>query len=112
MKNVLAIIVIVALAAMFIAAEVVARNKRRDKMKNILKVGMRIVFYRNAPFFEEFEYIASAEITECGEKKFNYKTDNNKAINDRYSTFGMPNTAVAVEVYDGDRLVYTNYKFN
>lgn len=108
MKQILAIFVVVALAAMFIAAEVVGRNKRRDKMKGILKVGRRLVFYNNMPFFEELEYVGSGEITECGENKFKYKFGDDKFVKDRYSTFGKFNAALIVEVYDGDQLVYTN----
>lgn len=106
MKNVLAIIVIVGLAAMFIAAEVIARNKKREKMKEILKVGRRIVVYDYMPFFEECNYLGSGTITSCGDRKFTYVMGDDSKHTERYASFGK--TIYTVEVYDGDKLVYTN----
>ena len=80
-------------------------NKHIRNLKRILSEGNTIVYYlcRNNEFNDYVE-IARYTVIEGGDEWFKY-TDGKDVLYEKYSIFGRYDDKV--EVYEGDRLIYT-----
>lgn len=106
MVKLIAVLVMAALVALLLILDAKSNRDRMKLVKSALSEGNTIVYYecRNKEF-GDYREIGKFTVIEGGDEWFKY-TDGKKVYYDKYSLFGVYDDKV--EVYEGDRLIYTS----